>query len=671
MNKALRRLTKPDWLPYLLLAAFAGAALYVRYYWVAAAAAGTTVLLLIVSLISWRRRTKRLAGFMESALYDTESAKSSTLMSFPLPIAIFALEDSRIIWGNTAFFDMCGEAGTRLDANLAQLVPQFSGKWLLEGKSSYPALLEVNGRKYRLHGSIVHSEQDTELPPENRPIMGITYWVDVTDYDNIRIAFEDTRPVAGVIVIDNLDELVKNVPERVKNDLRDAVEEKLGQWCGAFQGIIRRYDRDRYLLLLEHQAMERLKPGKFSIVEEIHSVVNPFGIAATISIGLGADCETLGDALQAADNAAELALSRGGDQTVIKNRMGFEFYGGRGGEVETRAKVRSRVMANALAELIRESSRLYVMGHRFGDMDSLGAAAGVCAIARQLGVRCEIVADLQHTAALPLADHIRGEEAYRDVIIAPSELPVHIDPSALLVVVDTNRPEQLEVPALLDSCGRVAVIDHHRVAATYIQDPALSFIEPYASSACELVAGMLQDLPELGAILPCEAEALMAGIVLDTKNFTLRTGERTFDAASWLRRSGADTSKVKRLFQADLAHMVAKYRILEQVEIYRQIAVAAPKEAQDRVVAAMAADDMLNIMGVAASIVLAPDGRGGCFASARSIGNINVQLIMEALGGGGNRNAAAMQMPGVDTEEALKKLYAAIDDYLNDENAKR
>ncbi len=577
LNKTLQRLTRPGWLPFVLLAACAGAALYLRLYHLAAAAGAAIALLLLVTLISWRQRTKQLAAFLEAALYDTESAKSSTLMSFPLPIAIFALEDSRIIWGNDAFFEMCGEAGTRLDASLAQLVPQFSGKWLLEGKSCYPALLEIRGRKYQLHGSIIHSEQDADKPAENRPIMGITYWIDVTDYDNIRIAFEETRPVAGIIVIDNLDELVKSVPDRIKNDLRDAIEEKLSQWCAAFHGIFRRYDRDRYLLMMEHQAMEKLKPGKFSIVEEIHSVVNPSGIAATISIGLGADCETLGDALQAADNAAELALSRGGDQTVIKNRMGFEFYGGRGGEVEKRTKVKSRVMANAFSELLHDSSRLYVVGHRFGDLDSFGASVGICAIARMLGVRAEIVTDLQHTAATPLIDLIRTEEAYRGVVLAPSELPAHIDPSALLVVVDTSRPEQVEVPALLSECRRVAVIDHHRVAATYIQDSALSYIEPYASSACELVTEMLQEFSDNGGILPCEAEALLAGIVLDTKNFSLRTGERTFDAAAWLRRSGADTAGVKRLFQADLDHALAKYRILEQVRVYREIAVSAPK----------------------------------------------------------------------------------------------
>ena len=258
-----------------------------------------------------------------------------------------------------------------------------------------------------------------------------------------------------------------------------------------------------------------------------------------------------------------------------------------------------------------------------------------------------------------------GEPEYRDIFIAPSELPARLEEGSLVVVVDTSRPEQVEAPALLSAGAKVAVIDHHRVGATYIQDAALGFIEPYASSACELVSEILQELPEASAVLRCEADALLAGIVLDTKSFTMRTGERTFDAAAWLRRMGADTAAVKRLLQLDLDGAVAKYKILQLAEIYRGIAVAAPEEPQDRVVAAQAADELLNIAGVDASVVVAPDGKGGAFASARSIGDVNVQLIMEALGGGGNRSAAAAQFSDTGLQDAVKKLYDAIDNYLS------
>ena len=661
MNKTLRELVEPSLLPYILALLFAAAAVYYRQFPFALGAGGALILLLTVDMIQWKSREKRLAAFLESRIYEAESAKSSTLINFPLPIAIFKLEDSRIVWGNEQFFQMCGETGTRLDASISQLVPQFNGAWILEGKTCYPTLLEIGGRKYQLHGSLIHSDQETE----GSIFMGITYWVDVTDYDNLRIEYENSRPVAGIIIIDNMDELMKNQPDRVKNDLRDAIEDKLSHWCADFSGFLRRYDRDRYLLLMEQEHLEKLKEEKFNITEEIHEVVSPAGIAATISIGLGAGAESFPDTLQAADNAVELALSRGGDQTVIKNRVGFEFFGGRGSEVEKRTKVRSRVTANSFSNLIQEASSLLIMGHRNGDMDSYGAAVGVYSIARQRGVRASIVADIQRSAAKPLAEMLQREQEYHDAFVDPADLPAKIEPGTLLVVVDTNRPEQVEVPGLLTQCERVAVIDHHRVAATYIQNAALNYIEPYASSACELVAEILQELPDVEHILPCEAEALLAGIVLDTKNFTLRTGERTFDAASWLRSEKADTSAVKRLFQSDLAQTVAKYKILQQADVYKGIAVATPSEPQERVVAAKAADELLNISGVDASIVVAPDGTGGAFASARSIGDINVQIIMEKLGGGGNRSAAAVQFPDISREDAIAKVRNAIDDYLS------
>ena len=660
LNKTLRRLAEPGKLPLIFLVAFAVATLLYGMYMLAAIEGAAILLLIVFFLVSKRRKEKQLKAFIESLTYETENAKSSTLTNFPLPIAVFGLEDSRIIWGNEMFFRMCGESGARLDANLTELVPQFSGKWLLEGKTRYPTLLEIGQRKYQLHGNMIRSDKDKE----KSPFMGITYWVDVTDYDNIRIEYENSRPVAGVVIIDNLEELTRNQPERIKNDIRDAVEEKLSQWCSGFNGIIRRFDRDRYLILMERHDLEALKSEKFRITTEIHQVESPAGIAATISIGLGVDAVNFSEALQFADAAGELALSRGGDQTVIKNKMGFEFYGGRGLEVEKRTKVKSRVMANAFAELIRDSSRVLVMGHRFGDLDSIGAAVGVCCMARQLGTKVNIVVDANHCAAKPLIDMMRKEPEYRDVFITPAEGLARLDAHTLLTVVDTNRPEQVESPELLRECSRVAVIDHHRVAATYIHDAALGFIEPYASSASELMTELIQELPDTTEMLRCEAEAMMAGIVLDTKSFTLRTGERTFDAAAVLRRHGADTSAVKRLFQSDMEDTVAKYRILQSSRLYRKVAIAAPEEPQDRIVAAQAADELLNISGVDASIVVAPDGKGGVFASARSIGDLNVQLIMEKLGGGGNRSAAAVQFQGEDLPGAVKKIYAAIDDYL-------
>ena len=271
---------------------------------------------------------------------------------------------------------------------------------------------------------------------------------------------------------------------------------------------------------------------------------------------------------------------------------------------------------------------------------------------------------MNKNAAHALIDMVRAEPEYKDCFMSPQEALLRADGRTLLVIVDTNRPEQVENPELLSECSRVAVIDHHRVAATYIQNAALGFIEPYASSACELLTEILQELIEQGDILKCEADAMLAGIVLDTKSFTLRTGDRTFDAAAYLRRCGADTTEVKKLLQTGMEDTIARYKIMQSAELYRGVAIAAPTEPQDRIVAAQAADELLNISGVNASIVIANAANGGVFASARSIGELNVQLIMEKLGGGGNRSAAAVQFKDKTLPEAVHAVYAAIDDYL-------
>ena len=664
MNKTLKRLAEPNVRMYIFfMVLFALATLLCDMYMLAAAEGGIILILVIYSLIMSRRRQKQLAAYIESVTYDTETAKNNTLMNFPLPIAVFRLEDSRIVWGNNMFFSMCNTTDARLDASIADLVPGFNGKWLLEGKTQVPTLLEIASRRYRVHGNIVRSEKGSE----NSSFMGITYWVDVTDYDNIRLEYEASRPAAGIIVVDNMDEMLKNQPDRVKNDISEAIDDKLTQWCEENKALLRRYERDRYIVVMEKRYVDAQRESKFSITESVHEVESPNGVNASISIGLGIDAPTFGEAIQFASVATELALSRGGDQTVIKNQLSFEFYGGRGFEVEKRTKVRSRVMANTFAELLQDASKVLVMGHRFADLDSVGAAVGVCCLARKFGVKANIVIDMDKNVSKSLIDRVRAENEYRDVFISQQEAMLRSDGRTLLVVVDTNRPEQVEDADLLTACNRVAVIDHHRVAATYIRDAAMGFIEPYASSACELVTEILQEVAEPSDFIRCEAEALLAGIVLDTKSFTIRTGERTFDAAAYLRRVGADTTDVKKLLQTGLDDTISRYKIMQNAALYRGVAVAAPDEPQNRIVAAQAADELLNISGVSASAVVFPIGDGSVCISARSIGDINVQVLLEKLGGGGNRSAAGAQLRDAGLQETYDRLCAAIDEYLDTE----
>lgn len=645
----------------ICLVLFAIASLLTGEYYVAAGEGVVILVLVIYAVVSNRSSQKEMMKILESVTYNADTARNNTLTNFPLPMAVFSIDNTRVIWANQMFFDCCGWSGARYDKMITDLIPTFSGKWLLEGKTQYPGLLEIDGKKYRVHGNIVGDRDE-----QNGDYMGITYWVDVTDYDNVREEYEASKPVAMVIVLDNYDEILKNQSDRIRGEIRDSIEERIIKWTGEKNGMLQRFDRDRYLFLFEERYVPQLLEDKFSILESVHEVVNPVGIHASVSIGVGRDGGGLMENYRFANMAIEMALTRGGDQAVIKNRFNFEFFGGRGGPMETRTKVKSRVMANALQKLIQDSSMVLVMGHKQADLDAVGAAVGVCCAAKASGVKAHIVIDQSNCPALPLVEKLQGEEPYKELFITPKDAMVKADTNTLLVVVDTNRPDQVQHEGLLQTCTRVAVIDHHRRAASYIENAVLTFLEPSASSASELLTDILQEIVTPEDITKSEAEALLSGIVLDTKSFNLRTGERTFEAAAFLRRVGADTTAVKRLLQNDVDNNVQKYRIMQEVKEYRGVMIAAPETPQSRVVAAQAADEMLNIAGAEASIVIYPTVEGTVFISARSIGKMNVQILMEKLGGGGNLAAAAAHMENISLQEAVEKLYRTIDEYLDD-----
>ena len=622
---------------------------------------GVIILLLIIYSVIMRARKRRtLERYIESVTYDTESARNNTLQNFPLPMAVFRPADSQVIWANQNFFDLCGRHKPTVDMRITDVIPEFSGRWLLEGNTQCPELLEYQGHKYQIHGNLVRTN-----PDDAASYMGITYWVDVTDYEKIRLEYYASRPIIAVIVIDNYDELIRGLTDRKRNELRDAIEDKLLQWCEGKGGFFRRYDRDRYLYVFEERHLDELRENKFaSLLDSVHAVTSPSGIRATVSVGIGRDGDSLDECYNFAILGTEMALSRGGDQAVVKNRVTFEFFGGRGGEVERRTKVKSRVMANALGELIDDAKQVYVMGHKYADMDSLGAAVGICCIARKRGKPCQIIIDTENNAAHPILRRLSEQPEYANTAISGQDAFIKCQPGSLLVVVDTNRPESVESEEMLETCNRVAVIDHHRRGSSYIEKMALNYHEPYASSASELVAELMQYLVEPSDVLKCEAEALLSGIVLDTKNFTNRTGGRTFEAAAYLRRLGADTQDVQRMFQGDLNSMIARYDIIRQAELYRDdIAVVALDEECDRVTAAKAADELLTLKGIRASFVLYKKG-DGVYMSARSLGEVNVQVILEALGGGGNSTTAGGQADNITVAEAKAKLLEAIDKYF-------
>ena len=427
--------------------------------------------------------------------------------------------------------------------------------------------------------------------------------------------------------------------------------------------MLRRLEKNRFLFVFEKRDLDDAVSNKFSLLEDVHRIASPTGLAASVSIGLGVDGSCFEESYNFASLALEMALSRGGDQAVIKNRLNFTFFGGRSVEADYTSKVRSRVTASSLMELIGQSSRVFVMGHRTADLDSLGAAMGICCMCRKKGKQASIVIDLEKNSAQRLIKEVQKVPEYDGVFLSGQEAMVACDNGSILVVVDTNRPDQVEWKPLLEAIGKVCVVDHHRRAADYISPVVVNLHETYASSASELVTELITYAVDSSDVLAIEAKALLAGICMDTKFFNVRSGERTFEAAAALRRMGADTTDVKLLMQNDFHDTVTKYQIVKSARLYRgELAIAALNYTVPRPLAAQAADEMLNIAGITASFVLFPD-ENQVIISARSIGRVNVQVILEPLGGGGNAMVAGAQVKELDVKQTLDRLVESIDQF--------
>ena len=660
-NKKLSRLLEPNLKFYFaVMLLFAVAAIPVN--WQLALAEGTlTVLLYFYFRQSNQKRRQGVLQYIDSVTGSVDTASKSTLINSPLPTLVFRPDTGEIIWSNESFLQLAGVREHLFEMRLSEAVPDFQVQWLLSGKQESPERVELNNHRFRVYGSLVRSRNRTGV----QSLVATTYWVETTEADHLREVYEASRPVAAILMLDNYEDLMKACEDTQRSAVLAQIDEKLQTWANAGQGILLKTDRNHYLFLFEEQYFQHFVDEKFSILDTVRAIRVAENIHPTLSIGIGKDSPSIPELYKNAKLSLEMALSRGGDQAVVRNQVDFAFYGGRTKATEKRTKVKSRVMANAFRELIADAGEVYIMGHSFADMDAVGAAAGICCAARKRGKQARIVIDREHTAAETLVARLDALPEYSGVFLTPAEAFLQMRADTLLVVVDTNRPDMVENPQLLESCNRVAVIDHHRRAATYIENAAFNFHEPYASSASELVTELLQYLVEPTDLLREEAGALLAGIVLDTKHFTQRTGGRTFEAAAFLRRSGADTAEVQRLFQGDLKDMVTKYDIIRRAEMYRSnIAVSVvEKPGVDRVAAAQAADDLLTLKGVQASFVIYA-AEGAVLMSARSLGEINVQVILEALGGGGNSTTAGARIEDTDPESVRQQLIGVLDAYF-------
>ena len=656
MNKMLSRLTRTGTAFYFaVLLCFCAVAAIMEQYTLATVELVITGTSFVFFQIFTNRRKREVLKYLQST---TATMTTALKGESPFPMAIISISNNEIYWSNNLFSQLTGTRNTAFDQKLDSVLPGFSARWLAEGKTEYPQDYTLGERRYRIVGNQVHSGQQ-----EPSLFLATVYFLDNTELFNVRDLYVQSRPIVSIILVDNYDELQGNLPDSLESTLNAEINTIITRWVDGMDGMLRKIERNRYVFVFEAKDLPRLVEEKFAILDSIRAVTNPSGVAATLSIGIGKDGHSYQENYNFAALSIEMSLSRGGDQAVIKDSLNFSFFGGKTVETERRTKVKSRVIASSLGELIAQSSSILVMSHKNADIDAIGSAVGVCCICRKKGKQAHIVVDKEHNAAESLIAMLETLPEYEDCFITSDDAMLMADSHSLLVVVDTNRPDQVESKPLLEAIPRVAVIDHHRRAADYIERVVLNLHEPFVSSASELVTELLQYAVDTKDILPAEAHSLLAGIVLDTKNFSVRTGSRTFEAAAFLRRTGADTVDVKKLFQNNLTDTVSRYKIIQAARLYRgNIAISALDYTANRIIAAQASDELLNISGISASFVLYPDGEK-VIISARSIGDANVQVILEPLGGGGNAATAGAQIKAT-VDEVVRDLVSSIDRFF-------
>ncbi len=607
------------------------------------------------------KRKEKIVSYIENLNFNIDTATKDTLLNFPMPLVVTE-PDGTIIWYNSSF-----------KRNMEQkdvsegLIRSFADEINDKDKSNEETLVkqvELNGKYYQVLCNYTGYESTNK-----KPIL-ILYFIDITELVMLKKTYADEKIASGIILIDNYEDLMQSMDDSARPQILAEIDKKIISWLSFTGGIIKKYERDKYIFLFEYKYMRELEEKKFEILDSIKEINVGNKIPVTLSLGFGFSGKTPAESFQYAAAAIDVALGRGGDQVVVKNGDSFSFFGGKTRELEKRTKVKARVIAYALRELVDQSSSVLIMGHENADIDSLGAAMGLFRVAKSRGKDAYIVLNKINHTIENLMSMIAKSGDYEGLFVGRNEAVDMVDEKTLLIVVDTHRAAFTEIPELVDIAGQVVVIDHHRRGADYIQDTVLIYQETYASSTCELVTELLQYIDEKLKLTPIEAEALYAGIVIDTKNFTFKTGVRTFEAASYLKRHGVDTVAVKQLFQNDLetySNISSVVKSAEMISPDIAISFCPPGMKNSQLIAAKAADELLNLSGINAAFVLSDTG-DEVYISGRSLGDINVQMILEKLGGGGHLTVAGAQLAGIDIDKAKEKLEYAIIEYINEQS---
>ena len=592
---------------------------------------------------------RRLRAYVAEQLCSTDFDNSRIQYSLAgLPIPTMLVSNGRILWYNDAFHEKVLGGADVVTRAVERVFPELE---LAVCSRPHGQDIAVGQRRFTAYAGSAKGSRGAS----------IVYFVDDTFYKETLDEYTESRPACLILVIDSYDELFDDMKDSEQAKELEAINSLLEQYIARSNGFLRRVANSRYIAVVEERDVRWMLQERFDILDQVRAL-HPGGLT-TLSIGVGHGGKTLQECYQMAQESIDIALGRGGDQAAVKTLDGFEFYGGISHGVEKRSHVRSRIIAHALRDLIKKSDSVIIMGHRMSDLDAVGAAVGALRMCKMCGVPAVIAINSDATLAGPLLQEFLDAGCGRDFIPPDQTLEV-ITPNTLLIVVDTYQVRLLESQKIYEKCKRVVVIDHHRMAVGHIDRPLLLYHEPYASSASELVCELLQFMPKEGNITPLEAQALLAGIMLDTRSFALHVGVRTFEAAAWLRSRGAQTAQTKQLFNTSKEEYEARAHIVEGAYIYKGCAIALSEETEAgmNVVLPMAANDLLTINGVDASFV-AVAKNGGVNISARSMGALNVQVILEPLGGGGHLMMAGAQLRDCTLQQAEQRIREQIDLY--------
>lgn len=621
------------------------------YNWILSLAGLLIIFLPIYYMIHIdRRQRKELGEYISTLSYRVKRVGEEALMEMPIGIMLIN-DEFNIEWANPFLSSFFGEdtlVGRSLYDVADVLIPLIKQEVETE-------VIHLHDRKFR----VIHKRDER-----------LIYFFDVTEQTEIEKMYRNERTVISIIYLDNYDELTQGMDDQIRSSINSLVTSILNKWAKDNQIFLKRISSDRFVAVFNEGILQSLEKGKFSILDEVREMTTKQNVSFTLSVGVGAGVSSLPELGALAQSSLDLALGRGGDQVAIKTANGkVKFFGGKTNPIEKRTRVRARVISHALKELIADSDKVIIMGHKHPDMDSIGASIGIHKVAQMNQVDAYIVLDFQDIGmgVHRLVKEIRQHEQILSHFISPDEALEKVTDDTLLVVVDTHKPSLVMEERLLNKTEKVVVIDHHRRGEDFIKNPLLVYMEPYASSTAELITELLEYQPKRGKMEILEATALLAGIIVDTKSFTLRTGSRTFDAASYLRALGADTILAQKFLKEDIKTYVLRSKIIESVAFYREgIAIAVGDEGQmnDQVIIAQTADTLLTLDGVNASFVVSRRNEGSIGISARSLGEVNVQIIMENLQGGGHLTNAATQLSNISVEEAEGQLKAAIDEYF-------